>query len=111
MDYRMYSGGAPAGENVVEIIKKHLEEQHQIKVDKLVLDFVGFEGAAGTKIVPCRPGNIGGFGWNFGCSSFVNIYYKGTEEQWNAIIKDTDWNINMGSNVEGGTVITYNFTY
>ena len=49
MDYRMYSGGAPAGENVVEIIKKHLEEQHQIKVDKLVLDFVGFEGAAGTK--------------------------------------------------------------
>lgn len=49
MDYRMYSDGAPAGENVVEIIKKHLEEQHQIKVDKLVLDFVGFEGAAGTK--------------------------------------------------------------
>lgn len=48
MDYRMYSLGAPAGENVVELIKKHLEEQRQIKIDKLVLNFVGFEGAAGT---------------------------------------------------------------
>ena len=39
-----------------------------------------------------------------------NIYYKGTEEQWNAITKDTNWNTDMGSNVEGGTVITYNYT-
>ena len=44
------------------------------------------------------------------CSSLANIYYKGTEEQWNAITKGTNWNMNMGTNVEGGTVITYNYT-
>lgn len=44
------------------------------------------------------------------CTNLANIYYKGTEEQWNAITKGTDWNSNMGSNVEGGTVITYNYT-
>lgn len=49
MDYRMYSGGAPAGKNVVELISKHLREQNQVKVGKLVLDFIGFEGAAGTE--------------------------------------------------------------
>ena len=43
------------------------------------------------------------------CSSLANIYYKGTEEQWNAITKGTNWNNNMGSNVEGGTVIHYNY--
>lgn len=48
MDYRMYSDGALAGENVVELIEKHLREQGQVKVGKLVLNFVGFEGAAGT---------------------------------------------------------------
>lgn len=46
----------------------------------------------------------------FGCESLANIYYKGTEEQWNAITKGSDWNLNIGSNVEGGTVITYNYT-
>ena len=44
------------------------------------------------------------------CTSLANIYYKGTEEQWNAITKRIDWDLNMGSNVEGGTVITYNYT-
>ena len=44
------------------------------------------------------------------CTNLANIYYKGTKEQWNAITKDTNWNLNMGSNVEGGTVITYNYT-
>ena len=44
------------------------------------------------------------------CTSLANIYYKGTEEQWNAITKGSNWNTNMGSNVEGGTVITYNYT-
>ena len=44
------------------------------------------------------------------CSSLANIYYKGTEEQWNAITKGSGWNINMGSDIEGGTVITYNYT-
>ena len=44
------------------------------------------------------------------CTNLANIYYIGTEEQWNAITKSTNWNKNMGSNVEGGTVITYNYT-
>lgn len=46
----------------------------------------------------------------FGCSSLENIYYKGTEEQWNAITKGDNWNSDMGSYNEGGTVITYNYT-
>ena len=44
------------------------------------------------------------------CTSLANIYYKGTEEQWNTIAKGSAWNSRMGSNVEGGTVITYNYT-
>ena len=48
MDYRMYSGGAPAGKNVVKLIEEHLREQGQVKIGQLILDFVGFEGAAGT---------------------------------------------------------------
>ena len=47
------------------------------------------------------------FSW---CSSLANIYYTGTEEQWNSIAKASSWNNNMGYNVEGGTVITYNYT-
>lgn len=46
----------------------------------------------------------------YDCIKLRNIYYEGTEEQWNAITKDTNWNTDMGSNVEGGTVITYNYT-
>ena len=41
-----------------------------------------------------------------GCTSLANIYYTGTEEQWNAIEKGIDWN----SNVSGGMVIHYNST-
>ena len=57
------------------------------------------------------PNSVKSFGnWTFkNCTSLVNIYYTGTEEQWNAITKGTDWNINMGLNVEGGTVIHYNY--
>ena len=44
------------------------------------------------------------------CSALKNIYFTGTEEQWNNIIKASGWNANMGSNVEGGTIITYNYT-
>ena len=43
-------------------------------------------------------------------TTIENIYYKGTEEQWNAITKGDDWNSDMGSYNEGGTVITYNYT-
>lgn len=44
------------------------------------------------------------------CSNLASIYFRGTEEQWNAITKGDSWNSSMGSNVEGGTVITYNYT-
>ena len=43
------------------------------------------------------------------CVSLVHIYYTGTEEQWNAITKNSGWNSHMGHNVEGGTVIHYNY--
>ena len=43
------------------------------------------------------------------CVSLAHIYYTGTEEQWNAITKNSGWNNNMGHNVEGGTVIHYNY--
>ena len=32
-----------------------------------------------------------------GCSSLKTIYYKGTEEQWNAITKGSGWNENTGN--------------
>ena len=58
------------------------------------------------------PGSVTSMGsWVFmECTNLANIYYKGTEEQWNAITKGSKWNSSMGSNVEGGTVITYNYT-
>ena len=59
--------------------------------------------------IPDSVTNIGSYAFS-NCTSLANIYYKGTEEQWNAIIKGGDWSINMGSNVEGRTVITYNYT-
>ena len=42
------------------------------------------------------------------CKNLANIYFKGTEEQWDAITKDNSWNGGMGSSVSGGTVISYN---
>ena len=59
--------------------------------------------------IPDSVTNIGSMAFN-GCKSLANIYYKGTEEQWNAIAKGSSWNRNMGTNIEGGTVITYNYT-
>ena len=48
--------------------------------------------------------------WAFtNCGNLANIYYTGTEEQWNAITKGSNWNRNMGSSVSGGTVIHYNY--
>ena len=44
------------------------------------------------------------------CYKLKDIYYTGTEEQWNTIRKGTDWSYRMGSNVSGGTKITYNYT-
>ena len=46
----------------------------------------------------------------YDCTKLASIYDKGTEGEWNAMTKGANWNANMGSNVEGGTVITYNYT-
>ena len=59
--------------------------------------------------IPDSVTSIGNYAFGY-CSSLANIYYTGTEEQWNAITKSSNWNFDMGSNVEGGTVITYNYT-
>ena len=39
------------------------------------------------------------------CPGLENIYYRGTESQWEAISKGSDWNSNTGS-----CTITYNYT-
>lgn len=49
--------------------------------------------------------------WAFAyCTNIANIYYTGTIAEWNAITKGAHWNYGMGSNVSGGTKITYNYT-
>ena len=72
---------------------------------------MAFVGCTALKSITI-PNNVTsiGIGAFMNCSSLANIYYKGTEEQWNAITKGTNWNMNMGTNIEGGTVITYNYT-
>ena len=59
--------------------------------------------------IPSSVASIGSYAFN-GCTGLTNIYFRGTEVQWNAIKKGNTWNKDMGSNVEGGTVITYNYT-
>lgn len=46
MDYRMYSGGAPAGKNVVPLIIKSINDQGENQ--RAPLKMVAFEGTAGT---------------------------------------------------------------
>ena len=41
----------------------------------------------------------------YGCTSLTSIKYRGTESQWNAIFKDSDWDY-----VTGNYTITYNYT-
>ena len=58
--------------------------------------------------IPDSVTSIGSYAFG-NCSSLADIYYTGTETQWNNITKSTGWNYNMGSNVSGGTVIHYNY--
>lgn len=70
-----------------------------------------FQNCSGLTSVTIGNGvtSIGDMAFAF-CTSLAHIYYKGTEEQWNAITKDMNWNHSMGSDVSGGTKITYNYT-
>lgn len=44
------------------------------------------------------------------CYRLKSIYYKGSESQWEALTKDTNWNSGMGNYVQGGTQIICNYT-
>lgn len=43
------------------------------------------------------------------CTRVKDIYYRGTEEQWNAIEKGNSWDSSMGDNV-GGYTVHFNYT-
>ena len=49
-----------------------------------------------TITIPNSVTRIGDYAF-VNCSSLKTIYYKGTEEEWNAIIKGSDWNDNTGN--------------
>lgn len=51
MDYRMIKVSANSMENVVEIIQKELNRTNQIKTDKLILKFIGFEARPNTEFI------------------------------------------------------------
>ena len=48
MDYRMYSGGATANENVIPLIKESIQQSDGIKTHT-PFRFIGFEGDVGTE--------------------------------------------------------------
>lgn len=60
-------------------------------------------------IIPDSVTSIGNYAFG-SCYRLHNIYYTGTEEQWNAITKGDSWNDKMGFSFSGGTVIHYNYT-
>ena len=46
----------------------------------------------------------------YNCTSLETIYYCGTEAQWNAIIKGSDWDTNAGTSTALGTyTVVYNY--
>lgn len=83
MDYRMYSGGAEAGENVVTLIKDSLFKEGGIRI-KTPLKFVGFEGTAGTSfrlnnhaekmVIPSTGSFITPFSGQYYCHVFSLIF-------------------------------------
>ena len=64
-----------------------------------------FSGCSGltSVVIPNRVTSIGACTF-FNCSGLKNIYYKGTQAQWNSITKVSSWDSNTGS-----YTITYNY--
>ena len=65
-----------------------------------------FEGCYGltSVVIGDSVTKIGGWAF-YDCSGLKNIYYKGTQAQWNSISKGYEWDFNTGS-----YTITYNYT-
>lgn len=61
-----------------------------------------------TIIIPDSVTSFGEGAFNI-CRNMSDIYYTGTQTQWNAITKGVHWNQGMGSDVTGGTTIHYNY--
>lgn len=80
MDYRMISIVAAPDENVIKLIHKELTEQKQIKVDKLVLKFIGFEAESGTEFylnkqtTPIKVPSTGNFITPYNGERYMDIY-------------------------------------
>ena len=57
-----------------------------------------FDGCSSLTSIEIAAGvtSIGSNAFN-GCSNLEAIYYNGTEEQWNAIEKGTDWDFGCGN--------------
>ena len=72
-----------------------------IKFDNSVT-YIGNTAFIGSSLTSITIGesvtSIGGYAFA-GCETLTSITYEGTQEQWNAISKGDDWNINVPATV------------
>lgn len=60
--------------------------------------------------IPKSVTSIGGYAFAQ-CTNLATIYYEGTEEQWNAITKGSQWSEDVGKNTANGTyTVVFNYT-
>lgn len=81
MNYRMYSGGAPSGKNVVELIKEDLKKIGYNQ-EPFYLDFVGFEGSTGTEFTINKDNTLK----IPKCGYFITPYTTERHERINSLI-------------------------
>lgn len=79
MDYRMYSEGAPAGADVVTLIKESLKSKG-VKLTSAPLKMIAFEGSAGTRfflnghVEPTEIPSTGQFITPYSGAYYMSIY-------------------------------------